>query len=1044
MGRVVVGLVVALLVGMAISAAWPCESYADEISLVYDGNMLPDPNTEITVYVHSDTMLLCMGAAVQITGNATITGAMETADCNQFGWDPGWNSDPYIDDANGWAYITGVKWASDVSGTVGYVKFVYHGGCVTVSFLSGDEWSCAFDAYCLPVSFSTDTLTFGTCDPNQQSQMMQGGGDNAVQPSLVVDSNSEQPIADSNQQSDPNTPQQTLSPEQQTMYSMQSGASYFCSDLTSDDIIDFRDFTKLAANWQQTGTNLEGDFDASGTVDSLDLIGLMQVWLQTAPTQAAMPSPANNATQVSTLAHLYWASGSNATSHKLYLGTNLTDVKNATETSPEYKDDITAVTYDPGYLTQNTTYYWRVDEVGANCTAKGKIWQFSTINPTGVANIKIFTSTAYNDNAGAGIRDGQVHFDSIGATGSNAYPNLYIQITATGGNSGAIDQITFPVSSVSDTTGIPVDFNETGANTGIYRTVNPIHLTSGTSSSATLELKVFNEEILKVSTTSGPKVDKGEYSSMTGILCQYAHNHALGGCNPNAGQGVTDQAFNAFDQRIGTAANHRWVSRDSSRCTNLSSSALRNAGSTSSADLLIECSHGKAGDIGEYKYYVCDGLGLCGYNTYWALYNPTWPAMSNDPARVWYDPLYYVGPPLYELAPNDWRNDVEWVVLYSCDVLDNFYKWYEPLRGTGEHCHGILASYGTLSTGTDVNPIMKNHLTAFYDNMATKTVVNAYMEAAAAVGQWGAAAIFNNDNKNDYFNNVTPDTANNLIYCTYFSYQVRQEGTALGSWDELNDPNVADGNNILYEIPVEPNSSAIASIQCAVPSERPQLAQMSAETEELLLPFSTMFVMEDNNDVNAPPVDSNDANTPDQPLSITPAEAITMAADFIEQDGGGMPTDANVGAIISRVVKIYSSDANDVNVSEPNSHYVKRAIIEYRHKVDGIEIVGDSISVTIENDQVVDYARNWHDMIAPDSNSQQTIDANEALITAVANIPHVMLVPDTGFTITDISLCYYITTDENECSMLIPVWRFEVGKKSWVYVNAFSGEFIGI
>jgi hypothetical protein len=133
------------------------------IWLVYDGNMTPESGEEITVYIHADTMLFCMGTLVEVVGDANITSAMCEADCNTFGWDNGWNSDPYIDPA-GWLYVSGVSWGGVVNGTVGYFKFRYYSGEVTVSIT---EESCAYDPNCQPVLFSGEPLIFGL-DPNEQ------------------------------------------------------------------------------------------------------------------------------------------------------------------------------------------------------------------------------------------------------------------------------------------------------------------------------------------------------------------------------------------------------------------------------------------------------------------------------------------------------------------------------------------------------------------------------------------------------------------------------------------------------------------------------------------------------------------------------------------------------------------------------------------------------------------------------------------------------------------------------------------------------------
>jgi parallel beta-helix repeat protein len=161
-------------VGTAVEVSYPSvlaeqqsmlagEDETAGIWLVYDGNMTPNSGDEITIYIHSDPMLLCMGIIVEIAGDANITTAMSEADCNNYGWDNGWNSDPYID-PNGWLFISGVSWESVVNGTVGYFKFRYNSGEVTVSVT---EESCAYDAYYQPVLFSLEPLIFGR-DPNEQ------------------------------------------------------------------------------------------------------------------------------------------------------------------------------------------------------------------------------------------------------------------------------------------------------------------------------------------------------------------------------------------------------------------------------------------------------------------------------------------------------------------------------------------------------------------------------------------------------------------------------------------------------------------------------------------------------------------------------------------------------------------------------------------------------------------------------------------------------------------------------------------------------------
>ena len=135
------------------------------IYLTCDNNT-PEPNDEVTIQVHSVAPLFGIGLGIYISGDANITTAMSEADCNSFGWENGWNSDPYID--GGWVFLSSVKWDADVNGTVGYVKFRYHSGQVSVYI--DQENSCAikwddedFGSY---VPFSQEVLLIAR-DPNE-------------------------------------------------------------------------------------------------------------------------------------------------------------------------------------------------------------------------------------------------------------------------------------------------------------------------------------------------------------------------------------------------------------------------------------------------------------------------------------------------------------------------------------------------------------------------------------------------------------------------------------------------------------------------------------------------------------------------------------------------------------------------------------------------------------------------------------------------------------------------------------------------------------
>ncbi|MHC4620916.1 MAG: fibronectin type III domain-containing protein, partial [Planctomycetota bacterium] len=92
------------------------------------------------------------------------------------------------------------------------------------------------------------------------------------------------------------------------------------------------------------------------------------------PGQASNPSPADSATDVGVDADLSWTAGSNATSRDVYFGTSGPGT---------FQGNQTAVTFDPGTMDNDTTYYWRIDEINASGTTTGVVWSFTTVTAGG-------------------------------------------------------------------------------------------------------------------------------------------------------------------------------------------------------------------------------------------------------------------------------------------------------------------------------------------------------------------------------------------------------------------------------------------------------------------------------------------------------------------------------------------------------------------------------------------------------------------------------------------------------------------------------------
>lgn len=81
------------------------------------------------------------------------------------------------------------------------------------------------------------------------------------------------------------------------------------------------------------------------------------------------PSPANGAENVGLNTDLAWDSPAFIVSHSVYMGTSPNSL-NLLGSTPNK-------TYEPGTLTANTTYYWRVD-ASDGTVIPGTVWEFRT------------------------------------------------------------------------------------------------------------------------------------------------------------------------------------------------------------------------------------------------------------------------------------------------------------------------------------------------------------------------------------------------------------------------------------------------------------------------------------------------------------------------------------------------------------------------------------------------------------------------------------------------------------------------------------------
>jgi len=103
------------------------------------------------------------------------------------------------------------------------------------------------------------------------------------------------------------------------------------------------------------------------------------VWSFALPPRGAYrPIPADGMKFVKTNAQLSWEAKWGAALYSVYFGTDPTEVGSATGATASGK-----MTFDPGTLELDTTYYWRVDSFNGTEWTTGNVWSFTTTRPGG-------------------------------------------------------------------------------------------------------------------------------------------------------------------------------------------------------------------------------------------------------------------------------------------------------------------------------------------------------------------------------------------------------------------------------------------------------------------------------------------------------------------------------------------------------------------------------------------------------------------------------------------------------------------------------------
>ncbi len=161
-------------------------------------------------------------------------------------------------------------------------------------------------------------------------------------------------------------------------------------------------------------------------VDERDVAGTVytgEVWSFTVqPLTANSPTPLDGDKWIDPAVELTWLPGQqNAATHVVYFDTDKAKV--VARDPSVLKATQPAMSFNPGLLAQDTTYYWAVDEVVSTGNVLGEVWSFTTIgpNPGGIKG-EYFSNTSLNGLPALTRIDPAVNFNLVGVGPGDPIP----------------------------------------------------------------------------------------------------------------------------------------------------------------------------------------------------------------------------------------------------------------------------------------------------------------------------------------------------------------------------------------------------------------------------------------------------------------------------------------------------------------------------------------------------------------------------------------------------------------------------------------------
>jgi len=129
------------------------------------------------------------------------------------------------------------------------------------------------------------------------------------------------------------------------------------------------------------------------------------VWSFTIPSKIAYnPNPPDGARFMKTDINLSWTAGFGAKLQTIFFGDNYNDVSIATEGL-----QVVGLTYDPGMLEYDKSYYWRVDQSDGLINYKGDVWSFKTLPDIPVSDPNLVAWWKLDEGEGTNVLDWSGH-----------------------------------------------------------------------------------------------------------------------------------------------------------------------------------------------------------------------------------------------------------------------------------------------------------------------------------------------------------------------------------------------------------------------------------------------------------------------------------------------------------------------------------------------------------------------------------------------------------------------------------------------------------